>query len=443
MEKVRGKDWIRSGWILAAACALSALLVAVPFLVPLDRFIPELTRIAAGKIGQPVAIGGLRLHPLPTPRGVATAIRIGKLDEISIGELEIVPELLSLLSGPTAIRLVRAKEVQVKEAALGFIARMPKAEAGEPLRLHRVKVEQVRLLHSAVKLPEFDLDARLGDGFALEEVRFRTRDGALQVTLDLQGGGESAVLVEAKQWTLPAGPPVLFDGLAAQGTLKGEQLSLAKIEGQLYGGTLSGSLRADWSKQWQVSGKSAATGVDVVAVQRLLGKKAQISGRLKSTATFSARARSPDQLIGALVLDGPFEVVGGAYLGYDLTRIGFSKLEPGGSTKFDELKGKVQVRGREVKVTELCVRSPSLVAGGSVTIAPDDKLSGKLDLSVSKTGGFVGIPVQLGGTTAEPSFLPSKGYLIGAAIGTVLLPGIGTSIGSSVGSRIEGQSDCK
>jgi len=51
--------------------------------------------------------------------------------------------------------------------------------------------------------------------------------------------------------------------------------------------------------------------------------------------------------------------------------------------------------------------------------------------------------VALGGTTSDPSFMPTKGYLIGAAVGTVLLPGIGTSIGSSVGTRIEGKSDCK
>jgi len=90
------------------------------------------------------------------------------------------------------------------------------------------------------------------------------------------------------------------------------------------------------------------------------------------------------------------------------------------------------------------VRSLQVVAGGNVEIAPDKKLSGRLEVAVAKTGGFVGIPVALGGTTDEPSVIPSKGYLIGAAIGTVLLPVIGTTIGSSVGSLVEGSSsDCK
>ena len=81
--------------------------------------------------------------------------------------------------------------------------------------------------------------------------------------------------------------------------------------------------------------------------------------------------------------------------------------------------------------------------GGNIDIAPDKTLSGKLDVSVAKTGGFVGVPVSLSGTTLDPSVRPTKGYIIGAAIGTILQPGIGTSIGSSIGSRIEGTSDCK
>jgi hypothetical protein len=96
-----------------------------------------------------------------------------------------------------------------------------------------------------------------------------------------------------------------------------------------------------------------------------------------------------------------------------------------------------------VKLNQLCMRSPKIVAGGNVQIASDKTLSGRLDISMAQTGGLVGVPVSLGGSTDDPSMLPSKGYLIGAAIGTVLLPGIGTSIGSSLGGRIGGTSDCK
>ena len=218
------------------------------------------------------------------------------------------------------------------------------------------------------------------------------------------------------------------------------------FDGHVYGGTVQGAARVAAAKQVRLSGKAALAGVELLPIQALLGKPAQFSGRLRADATFSSRARTADRLADALSLDAPFEISDGTYHGYDLSKVGaFSgRLERGGSTKFDELRGKVEVRGRHVKVADLCAKSPSLAAGGNVEIAPDQQLSGKLDVSVAKTGGFVGIPVQLRGTTADPWFTPTKGYLIGAAIGTLVLPGIGTSIGSSLGNRVEGgRTDCK
>jgi len=159
--------------------------------------------------------------------------------------------------------------------------------------------------------------------------------------------------------------------------------------------------------------------------------------------TFSSRARTPEQLARALSLDGPFEVVGGAYHGVDLTKVSITNSAIDGATPFEEFKGSLQLRGQQVKISELCVRSPKLVAGGNVDIAPDEKLSGKLDISMAKTGGFVGMPVSLSGTASDPSVRPTKGYVIGAVVGTMLLPGIGTSLGASAGSRLEGTSSCK
>lgn len=438
------KAWRGGLWTLGVLTLLVAAAAAAPFLVPLEGFLPELSRIASEKLGQPVTIAELRLQLLPTPRAIAAGISVGKKSDITVRELHIVPDLLSILSSPKVIRLVRAQDVIVKEAALAFPSKMPKsAGGGEDIAVRRAELLNVKLQHSALKLQSFDLQADLGDRLALEQARLVTSDNALRVVFTPQGNGLSRLAVEATNWTVPAGPPIRFEWLVAHGTLKGQVADFPKLEGKLYGGKLNGGIRAEWGKQWQVSGKALLAGVDMAPLQRVLGKKVQLTGRLNTDAAFSARARTPDQLADALVLDSPFEVVGGAYQGYDLSKLSLSKLEAGGSTRFDELKGKVEVRAKQIRIADLCARSPSLVAGGNVAIAPDQKLSGKLDVSVSRTGGFVGIPVSLGGTTAEPSFSPTKGYVIGAAIGTVLLPGIGTSIGSSIGSRIEGTSDCK
>jgi hypothetical protein len=47
------------------------------------------------------------------------------------------------------------------------------------------------------------------------------------------------------------------------------------------------------------------------------------------------------------------------------------------------------------------------------------------------------VPLALSGTVKDPVISPTKGSAIGAAVGTVLLPGVGTGLGSSVGRFFE------
>jgi hypothetical protein len=408
----------------------------------MSRFIPELSRLASEKLDQPVKIAELKLHLVPAPRVVARGIRVGKDDEATIGELEIVPELLSLLWAPRTIRLVRAETVELKEAALVIPGSLPKREGAQAIEIRRIVLNRVKVHHSAMKLPEFDVEATLDERMAIQAAHLNTRDGALRIALVPERPGLAKVSLEARKWTLPGGAPLAFESLTAQGTLKGEQLDLPAIAGSLYGGGISASARIDWSKPWQVSGKARLIGIDLAPVQQALGRPAQLSGRLTSEVVFSSRAGTADELSGALVLDAPFEVSEGAYRGMDLsqvTQLTTGRLPSGGATRFDELSGKLQVRGKGSRVNDLCVRSKSLVAGGYVEVAPDQKLAGKLDISVAKTKGVVGVPVALSGTSDEPWVSLTTGAMIGAVVGTILLPGIGTGLGASAGNAIEGK----
>jgi hypothetical protein len=436
-----GRALRRTLWSIAVAAAFA---VAVPFLVPITPFIPELTHVASEKLGQPVTMEDLRLHLLPTPRIVGHRITVGRKGQLMIGELEIEPDFLSLLSGGRKIRLIRASRVAIDERAFEIPRGMPKRRPGEPVLVRRLLLTAVKFNHSKLDLPLFDVDVQLGEGLRVREARFETGDGTFELLVKPSGTETIAVSLRARNWTLPAGAPLIFDRLAAQGTLKGKQLELPKIEGQLYGGRLLGAAQLDWGTQWQLAGKAELAGVDLGPLQKALGKPAKLSGRLKADTAFSAHAKTPAELRGALALDGPFEVLGGVYKGVDLSRAGelTGEYAAGEATIFEELKGTLQLRGEHVKL-KLCMRSPKFVAGGNVEIAADKTLSGKLDISMAQTGGLFGVPVALGGTTDDPSMRPSKGYLIGAAIGTALLPGIGTSIGLSLGGQLDRSSDCK
>jgi len=421
-----------------------ALALAVPLLVPGSYFIPEVTRFASERLAQPVEMEDLTLHLLPTPRVIGHRITVGRNSEILIGELEIVPELHSLIAGPRSLRLVRASRVAFDESALAIQRGIPKRR-DDPVPLRRLILNTVKFNHAAIDVPIFNVDVKLGERLRVREARFETGDGALTLLVRPHGDDTATVQLRAANWTLPVGAPLTFDQLAAHGTLKGRQLEVASVEAALYGGRLVGAARADWGKQLQLAGSAHLAGVDLAPVQKALGRPAKLSGRLKADAEFSTNARTPAELRGALTLDGPFEVLGGVYQGVDLSRAGelAGERRSGDATHFEELKGTLELRGERVRLNELCIRSPKIVAGGNVDIAPDKALSGKLHIAVAQTGGFVGVPVALGGTTDEPSLRPSKGYLLSAAIGTALLPGIGTSIGMTLGGQLERASTCK
>jgi len=183
-------------WFLIAAVLVAGMALAVPFLVPVSSLIPEIAARAAASLGQPVKIADLTAQLLPTPRVVATGVRVGGKDEIVVGELEIVPDLLSFLGGVGSVRLLRAERVELKEAALAIAERMP--SGGAPVDVKRVALLDVRLQHRTLRLPPFDLDARLAPGLEVETLRFSTRDGSFKLLLDEEaGGGHSRIRTPA------------------------------------------------------------------------------------------------------------------------------------------------------------------------------------------------------------------------------------------------------
>src|ERR1700741_2706435 len=128
-----------------------ALSLAVPFLVPGSYFIPEVTRFASERLAQPVEMEDLTLHLLPTPRVIGHRISVGKNGEIRIGELEIVPELLSLIAGPRSLRLVRASRVAFDESAFAIQRAIPK-RSDEPVPVRRLILNTVKFNHPKVDL---------------------------------------------------------------------------------------------------------------------------------------------------------------------------------------------------------------------------------------------------------------------------------------------------
>jgi hypothetical protein len=113
-------------------------------------------------------------------------------------------------------------------------------------------------------------------------------------------------------------------------------------------------------------------------------------------------------------------------------------ISQGGNTSLDVLAGQVRTQGRVIHLNNLEANSGVLSATGQVKVAASRTLSGEISVNLAATslGGAVGVPLEVGGTLDAPQVNLSRSALIGAAIGTVLMPGVGTAAGASVADRL-------
>src|SRR6185295_1054398 len=81
-------------------------LVAIPFLLPLGMFIPEIERVASAQLKSPVKVESLRLFFLPIPLLTLAGIVVGTKPFLQVREVIVKPRLLSLFDNPKVIRSI-------------------------------------------------------------------------------------------------------------------------------------------------------------------------------------------------------------------------------------------------------------------------------------------------------------------------------------------------
>lgn len=421
---------------------LVALLLVVPFLIPTGTYLKQIEGIASKKLNQPVMIGSLHLALLPTPRANFNELRIGKNEEVRVGSISAIPELGSLFSDVKVISVIEISSPVVQKGALDFISAMPQSEASnEPAKLliRHLKVKNAQLVWPDIDVPAMNADAVLAEGNQLQSVRLASVDGHLKADLMPKDAGYS-IKLDANQWTLPAGPKVLFNTLKSEMSLQGNKLHVASLDAGLYQGTLNTTADLDWGKGLHASGKFNTDGIAVAEVAQLFSKQKLVSGKLSGAGTFGVEAKEAAKAADHLVLDYKFNVANGVLHGVDLAKAAtlLLKGEKGGETQFEELSGTLHMAGKQIELKSFKVTSGLLAAHGGIKVSPAKQLDGVVEVELKKGVALATVPLQVSGTLDHPTVLPTKAALAGAAIGTgVLGPGVGTSLGVKAASGVD------
>ncbi len=422
--------------VLGAAIVLVALFV-VPFLLPLGHFIPQIERIASEQLKAPVKVASLRLFFLPLPHLTVEGIAVGQKPFLEVERTVITPRLTSLFSTPRVISEISMRGVVIGQPLIAKAS----AWAGKsgstepaPVRVEHIEIRDAFVNLNDFKLRQIDVELELTPEGGLASARVHADHDHVMATL-VPRGKNFTVEITARDWKLPAGPPLLMTRLSASGTLNPQQgLALPAIDGRLYNGTAAGKLDIGWANEWTIAGNLDIRDVEIQPVVALFTKDTTISGRLTANPVVDMRAPSAAQLSEAVDVESDFKVEKGILYNIDLSNAPKALLNKdalkGGQTRFDNFTGHLSVDPAGYYLSKVEITSGVLTADAEISISSKQELSGQIDVAIKGTSALVSTPLALSGTVQNPSLYPSKTALAGAAAGTALLgPGLWTTVG--------------
>jgi len=439
------QNWKR--WLMWATAIIAALLI-IPLLIPMNAYTKQAEMLAAKALGVPVHIGALQVAFLPSPRLNANDVVVGSNKELSAARLSVVPALTSLFSDAKVISRVQIERPVIKQAVLDIVenlSKQPKDPSSKTtVNVRIIEINDAKLIWPNMRLPEINADIILSAENKPKAAKIESTDGKLKFNLvsenDLTSGvNQQRITLNAKAWTLPAGPPLLIDALNMDMVLTDNKLEISKIDGTLYGGKLGGNANLTWDKIYKLTGKFKLDDLAVQEPARLMSKSSRVSGQLFSGGTYNTTAKEAGQLADNLQANVQFNVKDGVLYGFDLAKaplmlVGQGK---GGETKFDEFSGLLGISGKTYQFRDLKIKSGLMSADGAITIHPDKSLSGEVEVEAKNSMKIAAIPLEVSGTLENPKVFPTKTAIAGAVAGTAVLGPAGTGLGLKAGKAMD------
>lgn len=428
----RGVLWLA----LAAVLLLAGVALALHGWVGSDDFRQRVQQEASAALGLPVRVGGIDVALWPLPAVALSGIEVQSRPPLTLARLELRPGWAALLQGRLEVATLVLREAVLPQQAIDAILlslqkKKQSALASPGLQPKRASNLQPAAAAAVVAAGETAVDRWLPRRALLQDVSWVSLKGS-RTTVDagMRLGADS--LPEEASLKVTQGH---LRGL--NGSLRREEAGQWALRVEVGGGTVAGRLgmqraaAAQGGQALVLQGQLETRGVEVSA---LTAPNRPLSGRLEASTTLKAAAATTAGLVDALQTQTRFTVKDAVLNGMDLVKavqtVGLSR---GGQTRLDTLAGQVQSQGRAAQLNNLVASSGALSATGNVAVSASQALSGRVSVSLGNT---VGVPLVVGGTLAAPEVTLTRGALLGAAVGTVVMPGVGTGAGMELGDRL-------
>lgn len=207
------------------------------------------------------------------------------------------------------------------------------------------------------------------------------------------------------------------------------------------GGTWNGETKLDTTAAgaMRLTAQLEAKAIDIESLVKAFDRRTPLAGKLYGQTEVDVEGEQVAEFARQLHTRTRFSVRPAELTRIDLAKaVSTAGVSRGGRTPLDELSGTLDTQGTDdgviLKYTGLKARSGVLTATGNVRLF-NRKIDG--DAAVDLVDGVVGVPLKVAGTVDEPEVSLTGAALTGAAIGTAVLPGVGTAIGARIGQQVE------
>jgi len=417
-------------WLVGIAVALllgvGALVWVVSARLPTDDEVAA--KIAEGfekRFGVALKVGGAHWSLLPVPVLVLSDIATDQPRPITLRRatlrLQLAPllqrviavdeiEIESLVLPRTSVRAFRGKGPKPQEGS-GNVVALPAPWTLAPVPVELLRWRDVVWIDRRDISLAYDGDVRFDPGWRPRQARLERASVTppVRLRLDRQAGQD--------RWR------TRID--AGGGTWNGVSRLETLPDGKL-----------------QFSAELEPRQIDIESLVQAFDRRTSVAGKFSGNTTLVAEAGSSEEL-GALIRSlhtrTTFSVQPATLTKLDVAKaVATAGVSRGGTTQLDELTGTVDTQGTEdgvvIQYTNLKARSGVLTASGNLKLF-NRKLDG--EIAVDLVDGVIGVPLKIGGTASDPELSLTGAALTGAAIGSAVLPGVGTAIGARVGQQVE------
>lgn len=423
---------------LLAAVTLLAILVAVPAAAPTASLRLALEQQLSQALGRPVRIGGMHFALLPRPGLVIEGLADAD-GQWQVGRIQAVPVVHSLWGDGLVIDRLDIRDLRASLEAIGALLRHQPA-GGRAVTIRSVRLDDATLQAGSMTFADIDADILLGADGRLRSIHANMAGDHVRLEVLPTPSGALQLALQARNWTVPGTSGPRLDAVDATALLETHRLEAWNVQARVQQGSAFGFLSARWHPEWTITGEFSLRDVPLSRVFAGGSAVAPVEGRLQATPRFVMRARRAEQLPGHMELASDFVVRDAILRKVDLHAVGTSGRKPRGAlreTHFERVSGHLAMRRGHIRVLGLEADSGALAAAGDVFIGPDRVLEGRVDIQIARSAGLLSVPLRVSGTLDDPKLTPTAGSVAGAAIGSALLPGVGTALGAKAGQFAE------